>query len=59
MRGDKVNHISNFVRYITADVIVFVYEVILVFTHGANLRQMRHLPPLLLMQNYGKFGPTS
>ena len=34
-------------------------KVILVFTHGANLRQMRHLPPLPLMQNYGKFGPTS
>ena len=34
-------------------------KVILVFTHGENLRQMRHLPPLLLMQNYAKFGPTS
>ena len=29
------------------------------FTHGANLRQMRRLPPLPLMQNYGKIGPTS
>ena len=34
-------------------------KVILVFTHGANVRQMRHLPPLPLMQNHGKFGPTS
>ena len=34
-------------------------KVILVFKHGANLRQMRHLPPLPSMQNYGKFDPTS
>ena len=34
-------------------------KVILVFTHGANLRQIRHLPPLPLMQNYGKVGPMS
>ena len=33
--------------------------VILVFRHAANLRQMRHIPPLPLNQNYGKFGPTS
>ena len=34
-------------------------KVILVFTHAANLRQMRHLPPLPPMQNYGKFDATS
>ena len=34
-------------------------KVILVFTHGENLRQIRHLPPLPLMQNYGKVGPMS
>ena len=34
-------------------------KVTLVFKHGANLRQMRHLPPLPSMQNYGKFDPTS
>ena len=34
-------------------------KVILVFTHAANLRQMRHLPPLPSMQNYGKFDATS
>ena len=31
----------------------------LVFTHRANLRQIRRLPPLPSMQNYGKFDPTS
>ena len=33
-------------------------KVILVFTHAANLRQIRHLPPLPSMQNYGKFDTT-
>ena len=33
-------------------------KVILVFTHAANLRQIRHLPPLPSMQNYGKFDAT-
>ena len=31
----------------------------LVFTHRANLRQIRRLPPLPSMQNYGRFDPTS
>ena len=34
-------------------------KVILVFPQGKNLRQIRHLPPLPVMQNFGKFGPTS
>ena len=33
-------------------------KVILVFTHAANLKQIRHLPPLPSMQNYGKFDAT-
>ena len=33
-------------------------KVILVFTHAANFRQIRHLPPLPSMQNYGKFDAT-
>ena len=50
MRGD-INHKSNFVSYVLTDVIIFVYEVPLIFWYYINVDEVSWIALKTLLQS--------
>ena len=50
MRGD-INYRSNFVSYVLTDVIIFVYEVPLIFWHHINVDEVSWIALKTLLQS--------
>ena len=50
MRGD-INYRSNFVSYVLTDVIIFVYEVPLIFWHYINVDEVSWIAIKTLLQS--------